>query len=295
MLLIQIVLINGCVNNTNANKEDPKVTDIKIYYNTPVWELANAVKKNDAKKIKKILHQNQDIVNFKDSKYETTLLVWAVGMEKYDAAEALLECGADPNIISKYVGGTALYLASGFSWVDTSAKKDAKYVKLLLKYCADTNIGFIGNDHNNSTEIGTTPLINSIGCGIEKTKALVEGGADVNFQLNISKRTAAIKALSIVTTTTLEAQMEYAYYLIVEKKACVNENYYNSNGEKKPIDLLRNWIPTFDSNGYKMKMEIVDEFKNQGVDYWSTQIPKEIYTIFQKKYPEKWQEMINKY
>ncbi len=36
-----------------------------------------------------------------------TLLLWAVGMEKYKSAETLLKCGAN----------------SGFSWVDNDAKK----------------------------------------------------------------------------------------------------------------------------------------------------------------------------
>jgi len=31
-------------------------------------------------------------------KYGATLLLWAVGMEKYKSAEALLKCGADPNL-----------------------------------------------------------------------------------------------------------------------------------------------------------------------------------------------------
>jgi hypothetical protein len=38
-------------------------------------------------------------------------------MEKYSAAETLLKAGANPNIISTYEGGTALYRAAGFSFV----------------------------------------------------------------------------------------------------------------------------------------------------------------------------------
>lgn len=168
-------------------------------------------------------------------------------------------------------------------------------MKLLLQYGADVNVGFVGNDHNNSTEIGTTPLMESIGCGIEKTKALVDGGANINFKLPNSKKTAAIKALSIVTSTTLEEQMEYAHFLIVEKKANITDSYYISNSEKQPVNLLRNWIPELNSDGYKIKIDIVDEFENQGIDYWSTEIPESVYAIFKKKYPDNWQELIEKY
>ena len=61
-------------------------------------------------------------------------------MEKYNSAEALLKAGANPDIISSYSGTTALYLAAGFSWIDNHAKKDPKFIKLLLEYGADPNI-----------------------------------------------------------------------------------------------------------------------------------------------------------
>ena len=59
--------------------------------------------------------------------------------------------------------------------------------------------------------------------------------------------------------------------------------------------MLRNWIPELNSDGYKIKIDIVDEFENQGIDYWSTEIPESVYVIFKKKYPDNWQELIEKY
>jgi len=122
-------------------------------------------------------------------------------MEKYKSAEALLKCGADPNIASTVDGMTPLYLAAGFSWIDNYAKKDPKFVKLLLKYNADPNITYGGNA---IIEPGTSPLMNSIRCGIEKTKALVEAGAYINYKTK-SGTTAAIKALLAGQNATLEA------------------------------------------------------------------------------------------
>ncbi len=54
-------------------------------------------------------------------------------------------------------------------------------MKLFSEYGAYPDIGFVGNDHNNSTEIGETPLMRSIGCGIKKTKALVETVFRIRF------------------------------------------------------------------------------------------------------------------
>ena len=278
------------------------ITNVGIYKNTPAWELAKAVDNNNAWKIKSILKNEPELVDYKDPKYGATLLIWAVGTERYKAAKALLECGADPDIICTYTGGTALYTASGYSWVDNYAKKDAKYVKLLLEYGADPNIGFAGSKNNNIDEIGTTPLMNSIGCGIEKTKALVEGGADIDYQLPESKKTAAIVAINYVWSNTMDSEMIYAYYLIVEKKADISqEHYYGKNikGETtvhSPVANLRRWTPDdLESEGYQMKMAIVEEFGKNGYDYWATEIPRDIIEQYQKVLPDSWEEYLEKY
>lgn len=301
-----ILVLVGCVQtNTTERPARLQIRDVKIWNETPVQNLASAVNNQNVKQIEKLAKEQPDIINYQESQFGMTLLLWSVGMEKYEAAKALLECGADPNIIGTWEGGTALYRAAGYSFIDTDAKKDAKYVKLLLEYGADPNIGFIGNDHNNSDEIGTTPLMASIGCGIEKTKALVEVGADINYRLP-SGKTASIMALDMGGPNTTFEAMLYAHYLIVEKGAKVTEPYsaflgYSSTidtsdtSRRYPVEILRNWIPRLDSEGYKIKMEIVEEFARQGADYWTTEIPKSRLEQIQKLYPDTWQEFIEKY
>lgn len=292
-----LLTVSGCAFYT-----DEYITNIGIYQDTPVWELAKAVKNNNIWKIKSLLKDNPELVDYKDPKYGATLLIWAVGTERYNAAKALLECGADPDIICTHTGETALYTASGYSWVDNFAKKDAIYVELLLEHGADPNIGFAGTANDNFTEIGTTPLMNSIGCGIEKTKALVEGGADINFQLPESKETAAIVAINHVWSNTLDSEMIYAYYLIVEKKADISQaHYYGKNIKDEttvhsPVANLRRWTPDdLESEGYQMKMAIVEEFKKNGYDYWATEIPKDIIEQYQKLLPDTWEEYLENY
>ena len=82
--------------------------------------------------------------------------------------EALLKCGANPNVNSTLYG-TPLYEASGYSFIDNDFKKDPKYVKLLLENGAGPNINLIGCEERYPYP-GTSPLMRSIGCGIEKNK-----------------------------------------------------------------------------------------------------------------------------
>lgn len=146
LIIVSVIfLIGGCYSiNEIRYKGDYMINNINIYKNTPAWELAQAVKGEKTKTIEKIAKDNPGPLNYQEAKYGATLLLWSVGMEKYKSAETLLKCGADPNIASTVEGETPLFLASGFSWVDTKAKKDAKYVKLLLNYGADPNKNYIG-------------------------------------------------------------------------------------------------------------------------------------------------------
>lgn len=300
-------IINNVIAYTSSktSNDEYRITNINIYRDTPAWKLALAVRDENTKTIEKIVKDNEQLLNYQDQKYGATLLLWAVGMEKYESAEELLKCGADPNIASTDDGSTPLFVAAGFSWIDNDAKDDPKYVKLLLSYGADPNKNYVGNGKNrDAIESGTSPLMYSIRCGIEKTKALVETGADINYKTK-SGDTVAIEALEAGGPNATEEGMEYAYYLIVEKKAKVNEPYYRAenvtmpgddpNDKFYPVDLLRNWIPELDSEGYKMKMEIVDEFARQGVNYWETKIPQDRLKQIKKVYPDTWEEYIKKY
>ncbi|WP_300386720.1 ankyrin repeat domain-containing protein [Clostridium sp.] len=298
-------ILRACQSNSKTiDNREYEITNINIYKDTPAWELALAVRDQKVATIKKIIKNEPNVLNYQEPKYGATLLLWAIGMEKYNSAEALLKSGADPNIASvrykTYGEETPLSLAAGFSWVDTKAKKDAKYVKLLIKYGADPNWCFIGDEHG--IEPGTSILMESIGCGIEKTKALVEAGADIN-QKTQSGYTVATKALDAGGPNTTLEGIEYAYYLIVEKKANVLEPFYrrksygNEDPNEKffPVNILRYWVYDLGSKEYKMKMEIVEEFARQGVNYWETEIPNSALQQIKKLYPNTWEEYIKKY
>lgn len=296
LVFLFLLLLSSCsTNKDELESEDYSITNIKIFKDTPVWELALAVDEENIDTIDKIAKDHPELVDYQDKVYGATLLLWSIGMEKYDSAEMLLKCGADPNITSKTEWKTPLFTASGFSWVDKVAKKDSKYVELLLSFGANPNINHYNECENYIIEPGASPLMYSIRSGIDKTKALVQAGADINYRTERGS-TAALESL-------YTGEPQYAYYLIVEKKAVVSEPYYRrkSYGNEDPneklyyVDLLRYWIFDLDSQEYRMKMEIVDEFANQGVDYWKTSVPDSVREQIKKLYPTSWEDYIKKY
>ena len=282
------------------NKEEKlTIKNIEIFKNTPVWDLAKALDKSNLRKAKKIVSENGDLVNYQDPIFGTTLLMRAISRGNYKAVEFLLQNGANPNIISK-TGLTALFSAVFYSWSHIPAKRNSKFAKILLNHGADPNIPYCSRKIEGGTdpiECGTSPLMLFALSGLEETKLLVDAGATIDYKTELG-RTAAIDALMM-------RKVDVAHYLIVEKKARVNEPYYfyyfhdrskiNYEDPHLPINLLEDWLFKLDSKEHKLKMEIVEEFKRQGQDYWSIEKhPKTIERI-KKLYPDKWENYLKKY
>jgi predicted regulator of amino acid metabolism with ACT domain len=296
-LLIAIILFFISCNVEN-NKE-LTVKDIEIFKDTPAWDLAKTLEISNIKEAEKLILNNKDLLNYQESIFGTTLLMRAVSTRKYNVVRFLLQNGANPNVKSK-TGTTAIFRAISHSWKDVNVSEDSKFVKILLENGADPNIPYCGTKIEGQIdpiECGTSPLIHAAIRGIEKTKLLIAAGSDINYKTK-SGKTAAINAL-------LMQSVETAHYLIVKKKAKITDPYYyyefghntivNYNEPHFPIELLEDWLFDLGSVKHRMKMEIIEEFKRQGEDYWSiTKHPKTIERI-KKLYPNNWQDYLEKY
>ena len=51
-----MLIIGGCSQFYSSEEID--CTDIRLFNQTPAWELVKAIEKDDSKKIKEILHKN---------------------------------------------------------------------------------------------------------------------------------------------------------------------------------------------------------------------------------------------
>jgi hypothetical protein len=298
IILLQALLVISC---NQKSKEELTIQNIEIFKKTIAWDLVQAVDENDISEIKSILNQNPKLVNFQDPIFGTTVLMWAVSSEKYDAAKALLDNGANPNIISK-IRTTALFEAISFAWNDTKANEDPKFVKLLLDYKADPNINYCSPKIEGQTdpiECGTSPLMHSVSRGFEKVKLLANAGAKIDYKTK-SGNTASYQAL-------LMEDVNSAHFLIVEKNAKITEPVYSFSFNDAdtiditkphyPVDLLLDWTFEINSSDYQKKKEIIATFKNQGIDYESRKanISNLILRRIKKMHPTDWEQYIKEY
>lgn len=299
IFFMSMVAIVGCKKDSKT--KELTVQDIEIFKNTPVWELALVVDRQRVSKIKKIIAQAPELANYKDPVYGTTLLMRSISMNKFKSAKALLESGANPNIVST-TGTNALFRAVAHSWFDRRVDKNPRFVVLLLKYGADPNVNYCAPEvalKTSPIECGTSPLIHAVSRSFEKVRVLVEGGAKVNYNTK-SGMTAAIRAL-------LMEDVDSAYYLIVKKEASVSEPFYfYTHGNDRviqydkphyPIDLLHKWVYELNSKKYEKKMAIVEVFRRQGQNYFNRKekIPQHILRKIKYLYPNTWESYLEKY
>lgn len=266
-IILIFVITSGCNKKQNNNMLGDNV---KLYKNTPAWELAQAVEKEDTIKIKELCQKDTSLLSFQEKKFGQTILEWAVYTNHYYSAKALCEAGANPNIQS-YDGSSAFLQAA-----DNSETSD--YVKLLLKYGGDVNA--IAQPKAGIQQI-KTPLIAACCWRFETVKILVEAGADINYTDDQHQ--------SPLQRACLFDEIETVKYLL--EKGAEFKKPLSYTIDDKPLyiqDYLRDMTFDINSDEYKIKMKVVVFLKDHGIDYWATPIPEDYHDKYSKEYLEKY-------
>jgi hypothetical protein len=264
-------------------------------------DLHRAISWSNTYAIRKIIKHHPEYLNYSDSISRNTPLIRAIKYRHYAAAKQLLELGADPNVHS-LTGFTPLMAAILEHPRRDFIYKETKYIRLLSEYGANIN----DTCHYIPKELlaghWSNMLMLTMCHHIEKLKCLVELGADINMS-GPDGCTAAIEALI--------CDIYMAHYLIVEKKADVTRPYYTYTCKKPgrfeidfsekhyPIELLlkKDRVYKLESECYKLRKEIIEEFKRQGVDYqsWKERIPASTLETIKKAYGDNWEEYLRNY
>ncbi|AXE31276.1 ankyrin [Chromobacterium phragmitis] len=186
----------------------------EAYANPQALELARAAVKGDAARIRELVAQGADVNHQEEG--AAPLLMWPICANNVDGFHALLEVGANPNLLTRGHGkgsGVGLDLKEDGSEVRTgfttmtlaAATANSEFLKLALQY---------GGDPNFPTEISgalpAPPLFSAAYYGLlENVKILVAGGADINRQDRIEKTLTA-------ASLAIAAQRRYdiAYWML---------------------------------------------------------------------------------
>jgi uncharacterized protein len=275
--LLVIALFTNC--NT-MEQENLTGRNVEIYKNTPVWEVAIAIRDNDTAKVKKLLEGKPgSFLNYKEKHFGQTLLNWAVYRDSYAQAKVLIELGANPNIKSND-STTALINAADKS-------ETSEFLSLLLKN---------GGNPNAVADIEApqrirTPLIAASFNRLESVKLLIEAGADPNY-IHRSKRgnIGGENIQSALISAFRGDKIEIIKYLLID--VGVDFDYvFNTTLEGESLYILtylRGMPFPLDSEEHKIKMEVVKYLKDKGFDYWKEPIPQRYYKQYDKSYLEKY-------
>lgn len=262
------------------SQEDLTGRDVRIYENTPVWEVALAVRDNDTIKVRQLLKGKPDsVLNFREKHFGQSLLNWAVYRDSYPSSKILAELGADPNL--KSFDSTSAFIHAA------DKHETSDYVQLLLKYGGDVN----AVADVNAPLRTRTPLITASFNRLESVKLLVEAGANANF-IYRSKRgnIGGENIQSALTSAFRGARIDIIRYLIIE--VGVEFDYpFNTTIDGKPLyilSFLREMPFPLDSKEYKIKMEVVNYLLLKGLDYWKEPIPKRYFKNYDSAYLEKY-------
>lgn len=138
------------------------------FFTSHAQDIFDASRAGNTELIKKLVHENPDIVNeANDSGFSPLIL--ATYRNQFQTVNLLLELGADVNYLSQE--GTALHAAA--------YKGQLEYAKLLIENGSDVNL---------LTEQKMSPLIYAVQSkNIELIQLLVNEGADVSVRDNYGK------------------------------------------------------------------------------------------------------------
>ena len=288
LIIIVFLTFTGCHNrDKKVDNEKLLGKDYRLFQETPVWDLAKAVEDEDVSLIKKLVTENKLPVNYQESKFGNTLLMLAIKNSDYKSVKALLSFGADPNIKNNYRGTTPMH--------DAAKNENPKYLKILLEHKGNPNVveskPLTKDDQGRETPLNVAISYVS-GNNLEKVKLLVKAGADINFY---NEWYAYYPHLPLSDAIT-HNQFDIALYLLEQGARYDGIMYKMAQGDSVYIlGSLRRGIVDMNTDEYKQKREVISFLKAKGLDYDEEPIPDYIERDIKKKYPNNWQEYLQKY
>lgn len=224
--IIFIITLNSCAS-------DLKGFEFDNFKNTPLWELAKAVRDNDAYLVGKLIKSNKFDIDYKEPIYQQTLLSLAIVNQKREAFIELLKAKVNLNILlGNNENSSALTEA-----ILKQKNCDLFYIESLLKHGANPNLEIISKDKEHYFS-NSYPLIvairqndkNGEEC-LNIIRLLVEYEADINCCNPISTNEGFCEG--VLEKCIQLRSMENLRYFIIERKIKIPKTVYIRGGIDK--------------------------------------------------------------
>lgn len=285
IIVCSLFLLTNCYNQeTIVDKNTLLGYDYRLFQSTPAWTLAKAVQEQDIVKIKEEVLKNKVPVNYKETRFGSTLLFLAIFNGQYESAQTLLELGANPNLADTYQGTTPI--------IQAASNEDPKYLALLLKYKGNPNSSENAPEMEGNTTRNTA-LIKAISfeeeSSLKKVRMLIDAGANVNS--DNQGRTNLPLSLAIML-----GKMQIVLCLL-ENNADYSRAMFSIDDEHKVyiLEALRKCQFDLGSEKHKQKLQVIAFLKSKGLDYNKEPIPDDVLENIKKNHPNDWEKYAREY
>lgn len=212
-LLFVLIILYSFVSCKNW-KHEYFADDIELWENTEFWDFAKCVSKNQFAKAEQLIRKSNIDVDYREPKYGETLLSWAILNDNVEAVKFLVDHGANPNIHNTFDGKSPMIDATGgFNAIEI--------LEYLLLHGGNPN-DYVSESENVENRSRETPLTSAALFSMEKTKMLVEAGADANFAVEEgwTAFNRATSRLDILEYLLLNCDFDYkkTYVVTVDTK-----------------------------------------------------------------------------
>jgi len=214
----------------------PQSHEFSNFYGTPAEEIVKAIENNNLEIIREEADKNKKILNFRDPKYNLSLLSVAILNHKKKAFEELLKLGADPNMM---IGGCGNAFDSAINY--PPPKCDMYFINKLVEYGANPTLR-----HSKKGVEGCNSVFNNnaiidvindqkydMKCGTKMLRALTKkiGCPDLNENNNLNGYNQ-----NIIFNCLSMANLEALKFFIMELDCDIPDKIFITNRIIEGID-----------------------------------------------------------
>lgn len=284
-----LLFLSSCIWNNDHISSSPEYR--RLFDKTPCQQIAKAILRDDSTKIERLIKKNVNLVNYRDSVWGQTLLMYSVYFNKKNAVEILLKYGADPNVYEDSIthqGSNSILIACNYDHVSS------EILSILLDNGGDPESHYCGVLQDNLGhyyKVGSYAVQVASGRNLKKLKMLLKYGA------NLGRWSGEHSSCPTMIAAEFE-KMEILLYLLEHDADydCVSKSYNESDTTEIGLcGMLRRCVFPLGSKEHFYKMKVVDYLQEKGIKYQDEPIPEYVINDVQRCYPNSWQEYLRKY